>query len=200
MAQNLWQRLRLVARAALADFVSEEQRAQRQPDELASRLAVAEAQLAELRRMVDEATAREKQAEREWRKAQAESEALDTAVDAALQANNEPLASQTLSRLQHQQAVAAQLASHHQHQAQIAAQLLATWQKLHTQLTAAQRQAHQLATQEQQATQWEQAAQTRRTLQQETIALQTQLETQTEQIARQLDRLAARAELERKLR
>ena len=182
-------------RRTVRDLISEEDMPE--DDRVTAVLAAARVRIDALRMQMDEAIAREKRAELEWRATQTEVHALDDAVDAALSAGRDAEARDILARIQTAQHRAERLSERRRDYAQVAEQLRAELRRLETQLDDVDAQTGQLADRERNAEALERLSRLRRDLRRFAASTQDELSEREEQIAQREDRLAAREEFKR---
>ncbi len=195
---RVFDRLGLALRSALRNLFSEEPAPAPSEAPVAALLEEAEARLDLLRQELTDATVREKRAELEWRAAQAQAEAADQAVDAALRAGQDDAARAQLAQAQVQQKRAQALNARYVTSQQITRQLQAENLALQQQVAETRRRYQELAERERSVAAQEQLAELRRTLRQEAAALRAELNVREERVARREDQAAARDELGRR--
>lgn len=192
---NWIDRVLAALRRTVRDLISEEEALE--DERIAALLAAARVRIGALRLETDEATAREKRAELEWRATQTEIGALNDAVDTALRTGREAEAREYLKRIQTAQQRAERLSKRRRDYAQAADQLRSEMRRLEMQLDDMDSQTGQLADRERSAEAMEQLNRLRRDLRKFAATAHDELSDREEQIARREDRIDARREVQR---
>jgi len=192
---NWIDRVLAALRRTVRDLISEEEALE--DERIAALLAAARVRIGALRLETDEATAREKRAELEWRATQTEIGALNDAVDTALRTGREAEAREYLKRIQTAQQRAERLSKRRRDYAQAADQLRSEMRRLEMQLDDMDSQTGQLADRERSAEAMEQLNRLRRDLRKFAATTHDEMSDREEQIARREDRIDARREVQR---
>lgn len=192
-----WQRRAVVwARATLRDLFGEGDEAQHS-DPLGEQLAQTQARLGDLQQALGEAQARARRAELAWQSALAWVAAQEVAADAALRAGQESAARAAQEQARQGQSRAVTLAGDYQAARQAAERLQAELADLQRRFAGLQAECARLAERERSVAALEELAAARRELVRQAAGLQADVAQRSEQVSRRVDRLEARAELER---
>jgi phage shock protein A len=181
-------------RRTVRDLISEEDIPE--DDRVNALLAAARVRIDALRIELDEATAREKRAELEWRATQTEVSTLNDEADAALRAGRDAEARQGLARIQAAQQRAERLSERRRDYAQVADRLHQEVRRLELQLDDLDAQVSQLTDRERNTAALEQLNRLRRDLRAFATTTRSELAEREEHIARREDHLAAREDIE----
>jgi phage shock protein A len=192
---KLIRKVKIALRSAVHDLIGEDEFT---PEgEEAALLSAGQKRLEQLRQKIAPATAREKRAQLEQRRALAESQALNKAADDALIAGRDDLAAEKLRQAKLAEARAAEAGERHKHYDQATAALRAEISQLEANLENLRRHYSTLPDREASVETVEHVQTLRREQRTDSRALRDDLEARKERLARREDHAAAREEVDK---
>jgi phage shock protein A len=185
-------------RTAARDLISEDdQPADANADRATALLDAAGARLNVLRDELAQAIAREKRLEIDWHAAQTQADALNEAIDALLRASDDDAARIQIEPASRAQVKADELNERYQAAVRVTARLRDQVRSLQTQVDEARQQQENIGLRESGAESLEKLHQLQREQHKDARALNEDLTTRRETVARREDRLAARDDIDR---